>query len=39
MNEPLRYFLDEHMRQAIAEQLRVRGIDAVTTNCSMVPGK
>lgn len=31
MSEPLRYFLDEHMRPEIAEQLRRRGIDAQTT--------
>lgn len=34
MSEPggaLRYYLDEHMRPAIAEQLRARGIDVETT--------
>lgn len=31
MDEQLRYFLDEHMRSAIAEQLRARGIDVETT--------
>lgn len=31
MNERLRYYLDEHMHPAIAERLRTRGIDAVTT--------
>jgi len=31
MSEPLRYYLDEHMRPAIAEQLRLRGIDVETT--------
>jgi Domain of unknown function (DUF5615) len=31
MAEPLRYFFDEHMRPAIAEQLRARGIDGLTT--------
>lgn len=27
--EPLRYYLDEHLSPVIAEQLRVRGIDAL----------
>jgi predicted nuclease of predicted toxin-antitoxin system len=31
MDEPLRYFMDEHMRPAIAEQLRARGINVETT--------
>lgn len=31
MTERLRYYLDEHMRPAIAEQLRAHGIDVVTT--------
>jgi predicted nuclease of predicted toxin-antitoxin system len=31
MDERLRYYLDEHMRPAIAEGLRARGIDAITT--------
>jgi hypothetical protein len=31
MTERLRYYLDEHMRPAIAEQLRARGIDTLTT--------
>lgn len=31
MPEPLRYYFDEHMPTAIAEQLRARGIDVLTT--------
>lgn len=31
MADHLRYFFDEHMRIAIAEQLRERGIDVLTT--------
>lgn len=31
MNERLRYYLDEHMRPAIAAQLRARGTDTVAT--------
>jgi hypothetical protein len=31
MSESPRYYMDEHMRPAIAEQLRVRGIDVQTT--------
>ncbi|WIG59758.1 MAG: hypothetical protein OJF49_002505 [Ktedonobacterales bacterium] len=31
MADPLRYYFDEHMRPAIAEQLRARGIDVLTT--------
>ena len=31
MSERLRYYMDEHMRPAIAEQLRIRGVDAQTT--------
>lgn len=31
MTERLAYYLDEHMRPAIAGQLRARGIDALTT--------
>lgn len=30
MADPLRSFFDEHMRAAIAEQLRARGIDVLT---------
>ncbi len=30
MADPLRYFFDEHMRAAIAEQLRARRIDVLT---------
>lgn len=31
MADHLRYFFDEHMRVAIAEQVRERGIDVLTT--------
>ena len=31
MSEPLCYYMDEHMRPTIAEQLRARGIDTQTT--------
>jgi hypothetical protein len=31
MTERLRYYLDEHMRPSIAEQLRARGVDTLTT--------
>lgn len=31
MPEPLRYYFDEHMQAAIAEQLKARGIDVLTT--------
>lgn len=31
MPEPLRYFFDEHMPAAIAEQLKAHGIDVLTT--------
>lgn len=32
MAEALRYFFDEHMRSAIAEQLSGRGVDVLTTS-------
>jgi len=34
MTERLRYYFDEHMRPAIAEQLRQRGLDVLTTTAA-----